>query len=585
MSSPFFSDDKGNKIFGQDDPTISAIKKSAQQGQKRGVSKTTNGGGSFPAPLVSPLATDGSLGDWLSSTPVQFLPYPGIESKTGFTEPLSTDYATQHFDSNNKPNTTPDSLDQRKQVYNFFNDFAGKEFTHLLDYFMDQQGQVSGSIGTQRPIDTSGNSDLSSIYLGSFIRTMDDNEDPTMLGYDINIKLSDSPLFNGTIETFITQFSGLGNTEIGSRTDILSKFKEQFFRFLKTDSPTTSKSPSFIDTTGSGVKVYYMKNLSGLNNLVESGDGEKIKSFIDYGKDMITLEFNEDVSQNIGYLSSLYKSLSWSRINGKQIIPENLLRFDVDITITEIRKFNRVVGNKTKTLEIYADLISKYTYTLYECQFFFPTMPHGDSLDMSEAKSIDGYDIKFNYKYSTMKFSKFSPGPTPDDTKSEFIIDNKYADISTIKSKDTNQTTIQSNTISSSPGVYGLNLIKSYSSDTGNESVVNTPSKTGVLEDVKKSNKLKSIIKQSAQTLRKDVTNAVIKEANRQILSQAALLNKTLDNIRNAIPGAGRMSAPTNVYYDVTGKYNQNGTPLQNDLINAARGFVGNSIKGFFTNP
>jgi hypothetical protein len=576
MSSPFFSDDKGNKIYGQEDPTIKALKKSASQGQKRGTSRISNGG-SFPAPLVNPLSTDGSLGDWVSTTPVQFLPYPGVESKTGFTDPESTDYDTKDYDQNGEALTSSDRISQRRESYNYFLDYSGKEFTHLLDYFMDQQGLVS-----ERKMDISGNPDTHDIYLGSFIRTIDDNEDPTMLGYDVTIKLDDSPLFNGTIESFITQFSGLNNTEIGSRLDTLSEFKSQLFKFLKTNSPISSNSPSFLDSAGSGVKVYYMKNLTGLNNLVDSSDSSKIKSFIDYGSDMMTLEFNEDVSQNIGYLSSLYKSLSWSRINGKQIIPENLLRFDVDITITEVRKFNRMVGNKTKTIEIYPDLISKYTYTLYECQFFFPTMPHGDSIDMSDVKLIDGYEIKFNYKYSTMKFSKFKIGPSPDDTKSEISIDNKYVDISKVRSNDTNKTTINNNTISSIPGIYNLNKYITYSDD-GKTTIES--SKTGLLVDIKKSNNMSSILKKASTKLRKDVTNAVINEANRQILSQAALLNRTIDNIRNAIPGAGRMSEPSNVYYDAAGNYRRDGAPLTNDLINAARGFVGTSIKGFFTNP
>ena len=84
--------------------------------------------------------------------------------------------------------------------------------------------------------------------------------------------------------------------------------------------------------------------------------------------------------------------------------------------------------------------------------------------------------------------------------------------------------------------------------------------------------------KKAVDILKKDLTNAVVREANRRIIAQASLLNKTLDNIRNAIPGAGRMSSPRNIY-DV------NNVPFKNDVVNAARGFVGNAVKGFFTNP
>jgi hypothetical protein len=70
-------------------------------------------------------------------------------------------------------------------------------------------------------------------------------------------------------------------------------------------------------------------------------------------------------------------------------------------------------------------------------------------------------------------------------------------------------------------------------------------------------------IKQSAGDLGKQLINAGIGEVNRQILSKAALLNKSLQNIRDGIPGLERMSAPRNVYR----KYD----PLETALLNAFR--------------
>jgi hypothetical protein len=590
MSAPFFSDDKGNKIFGKEDDTIKSIKNSASLGAQKGVDRSmlNSVGGSFPAPIIHNSPINGSLGDWLSTTPLHFLPYPGIEAKTGFTLPEYTDYEYISFDNSEDKdfNDTPDEkVDKKIETYDYFEDYSSKQFTHLLDYFIDQTGGLGdrrtvylGAVDSQNNTITSGNT--KDIYLGSFIRTIEDNEDPTILGYDLTIKWNESPLFNGTIDTFISQLVGYGNSEIGSRKEILDNFKKQFVKFFKTDSPSGSsqggsstEAPEFLGTNGA--KVYYMKNIIGLNNLVDSSDSNQIKAFVDYGKDFITLEFNEDVSQNIGYLASLYKSLSWSRINGKQIIPENLLRFDVDITITEIRKFNRVVSNKSNVMEVYKDLISKYTYTLYECQFFFNTLPHGDSVSMSDPKYVEKYDIKFNYKYSTMKFSKFTTGPFPDDTKSEYVIDNKHDNINKVKSKDTNNSSIKDNKIVSSTPTH---TIRKYNTYTENISESEIETKTGPLQDIKKENKFKSRFKKDAKVLLKDVTNAGINEFNRQIITQAALLNRSLDNIRNAIPYAGRMSAPTNVY----SKYN---IPFVNDSINAVRKFVGKSVKGFFTNP
>ena len=346
--------------------------------------------------------------------------------------------------------TTQESLESRRVSYDYFKDFGTEQFIHLLDF----QDSYNGSKVERRIGDP--NSAPNNAYLGSFIRTLDDNEDPTMLGFDVKILVDDSPLFNGEVDSFI-KIVGSYNSEVASRQSILDSFRSQLFKFLKNDNPSRTNSdgspyhPSeFIpkrtmdSSSNTGVKIYYLKKIAGLDKLTESTDSSEIKSFVDYGKDFITLTFWEDVSQNIGYLSSLYKQLWWSRTNGKSIIPQNLLRFDVEITVTEVRKYNRVIKeigkniqtglNNNYILNEYVDNISKYTYRLYECQFFFTGLPHGDSLDMTAPVTVDTYDMKFNYKNSTMKFTKFyDPGPlsniTRDSDLSPDNIEKYYTEI------------------------------------------------------------------------------------------------------------------------------------------------------------
>jgi hypothetical protein len=291
------------------------------------------------------------------------------------------------------------SIAKRKKTYNLFRDFSGKQFTHLLDYYITQTGLE------ERPVLTDASRNLN---IGSFIKTLDDNEDPTVLGYDFIIKYNDSPLFNGAIDEFIKQFAAYGNSEIAARASILEKFKQQFNKYFKNDSPNASNAPSFDGT--SGVKSYYLKDIGGLSRLNDQTDNnDSPKQFVEYGKDFITLTLNEDVTQNMAYLAALYKALSYSRETGRQIIPENLLRFDLDLEITEIRKYNRLYRDfTTNKLNVIADQISKQVYTLYECQFFFTEYPHGDKLDMSNPVAVEDYSIKFNFKWSTMKYLKLS---------------------------------------------------------------------------------------------------------------------------------------------------------------------------------
>ena len=419
----------------------------------------------------------------------------------------------------------------------------------------------------------------SSQHLVSFVQTSGSLEDPTYLGYDIIIDKLNSPLFNGSILDFINQFS---DPDIKAREEIWRNFCGDFFSFfhsnisedtgfVKTVDTPPTKGSYRLDRTNA--KPYYLKKISGLDKLVEKeilGANDSTKAFVDYGKDVITLGLYEDVRLSTGTLAFLYKSLAWSRVKGKQVIPENLLRFDVNIEITEIRNFNRVVkGVQNNDLEVYADIPPKYIYTLYDCQFEFPNMSHPGDIDMTEpAKSTDSFDISFNYKFSTLKLQKFTwnnknfniteidNGIVNDDSiyytksgKSLEPFDNISSNITTMTA---------SSPINSYKMSYAINAYQQQNIKTQSPSV-------GPKQD--------SLFKRAFEGLVKNVEKAIDNRINTDLTTQFKLLNETLDNIRNSI-GFGRMSEPTNVYET---------NPLRDDLKNAFRDFVGQSIKGFFS--
>ena len=508
-----------------------------------------------------------------------------------------------------------------KEAYDLFDNSAQYYFAHNFD--------------TQMDIPDSGFTDPSlfkNVHLASYIPNRD-NEDPTMFGYDISINFNSSPLFNGSIIEFINKFTD--SSEIEARRDIWMTFCKQFFKFFKLDekqrvndytrekfnsdwgiTPTgerptkgsaTASSDAFVSSEK--IKTYYLKKIDGLENLVEKDNSitsDTIKTMIDYGKDKIKLSLYEDVSSNTGYLSMLYKTLAWSRKNGKQVIPENLLRFDVTITITEIRDYNLVMKNGDN-LSVFADKLTKYTYTLYDCQFMFNEMPHGNEIDMSAPKQVDSFDITFTYKYSTLSFDKFSQlylGGSQS-TPIKISIDNKKEDVSKPDPKTPNKANLkvynQYLSDKNQQNVYfGKNYPPSQITDLKNaydqktvESAKNKfedfiGSKNGVLNKAKMDSFNKNLLKD----LGKGLKRAAINEVNRQITTQAKLLNTTLDNIRNSI-GIGRMSFPTNVYsidelkygnkgkgHDTSGSINT--TEISNDLRNSLKNFLGQSVRGFF---
>lgn len=276
------------------------------------------------------------------------------------------------------------------------------------------------------PIENPVNGD-SKLRLNQFKSTPGENSDPVMFGFEIIIDDLSSPLLNGSVKDFLNNYSGIH--EIGSKIPVYEDFKQQFIKFFKTKSSvkidiskdSISNSDSIYAASDSSKSLrqngkkaymsYYLRKVSGLSNLSESNTGDTKKYLSDYRKDLITLDFSEDVSLSLGTLSHLYKLLYWSKPNGKTLVPENLLRFNCDIIISECRNFNRVKkGVENGNIEVIKDNLSRYVYSLKECQFFFNKMGHPDEVDMSNIAIFESNNIVFDYKYSTTKFERFNDG-------------------------------------------------------------------------------------------------------------------------------------------------------------------------------
>lgn len=270
----------------------------------------------------------------------------------------------------------------------------------------------------------------STARLANFQSTPFENNDPVMFGFEIIVDAVNSPLLNGSIIDFINNYSGIN--EVAARRQVYEDFKQQFIKFFRTSGtvrisdlqvPTISKmgvnsanQDGQINIFWPGKKAYlgyYIKKVNGLNLLVESNKGDAMKYFVDYKKDMISLDFLEDVSLSVGTLAHLYKLLYWSKPNGKNIIPENLLRFNCDIIISECRNFQRTrKAAEGGNLEIVKDNLSRYIYSLRECQFYFDKMPHDDAVEVGGSNGpqiFDNYGVSFDFKYSYHKFERFVP--------------------------------------------------------------------------------------------------------------------------------------------------------------------------------
>lgn len=405
--------------------------------------------------------------------------------------------------------------------------------------------------------------------VGDFI-TPHDNEDPVFFGFDVKLNGFNSPLLNGEIQRFLgdgeflyEQWQDVLDTELSNRKDIYLEFRKELTKYFDISGSDIPENNNSIFGSTDFDKKYYLKKIDGLQKLNESNAAGKQEAFTKYQTDILKFTFYEDTTLNMGTLYSLYKLLYWSRLRGKSMIPENLLRFDMTITVSELRNFVAVKkASPENQLELLKANLSKYVYNVYECQFFFQSPTHPDSIDMSEKPLMsDKYAIDISYKYSNMDFYRYNPGI------------EEWGVI-------TNQST---ETISSA---FSTEVPNRSFTDTG----VITPSEadiqngrvdviTGIDQSSLSVNNLGDFAKNEKQSatsrLLEGLKSAALNEAQRQLNTQFSLLNNTIDEIRTNF-GIGRIPPPTNVYQIPPGGQ------FFFDVQNSLRNFGGDVLSNFF---
>jgi len=214
-----------------------------------------------------------------------------------------------------------------------------------------------------------------------------DYDDPTFLGIDLVLN-KNTPLFSNknknagtTAYSFLIDYSTYKSVLV--RKKIYSNFIKVIQKIFKFDT----KEGNFVD-----VKNYYINSVAGLGNLN--------KKIVNYGEDKITITLSEDVSMFSLYLAELYNNLVYDYKNQKYIIPDNCLKFDLKLRISDLRVF-KLLSNKngSKVDAINNKLISSQIYILRDCNFdFFNSQIHDDII------SIGGFGAAKNDNAATLKF-------------------------------------------------------------------------------------------------------------------------------------------------------------------------------------
>lgn len=308
--------------------------------------------------------------------------------------------------------------------YDPYTESDAKKETFWGDYIDDKDKTASGralfeildkDVSKFRNILNSnrGENDSDYIYEDSY-------EEPLMLGFEIFFD-TNSPLFyddttthKNSIKYFLEKYGNfnvngdnISIDDIKNRHDQWKEFKNRIFSIFERTTTEGNK----IST-----KPYYINKIVGLNKLN--------KKIITYGEDKLTITLNEDVRMISWYISELYNTLVYSYQNKRMMFPENLLRFNLNIRISDIRNFTMPFTETiTKTDKIKESTKiqknikykkspkSTIMYTLHDCSFdFFNSYNFADDLTMAGygASLPNRSELNFDIIYkSVTRWSNF----------------------------------------------------------------------------------------------------------------------------------------------------------------------------------
>lgn len=202
-------------------------------------------------------------------------------------------------------------------------------------------------------------------------------QDPLFLTFDLVIDQK-SPLFseeqNGA-GGFINNYSAIKS--ISNRRAIYDEFKKRLGELFNigTNSDKNNKS-------------YYINSISGLDKLSAR--------IVKYENDKITINMNEDVSMISAYVAHLYNILSYSYKEQKEMIPANLLRFNLYIKLHDVRNMPLYLQSSETGTTMTFDK-SYQIYILRDCNFIFR-----DSKNFEDTITRGGFDASLANKPSDL---------------------------------------------------------------------------------------------------------------------------------------------------------------------------------------
>lgn len=210
-------------------------------------------------------------------------------------------------------------------------------------------------------------------------------EDPTFLGFTLEVDEDRSPIF-GELMEFLNRYRN-SLPEMAARIPVAKRLQRELRRFF-------SSQESVVDPNDADlyIKSHYINSISGLSKLNNP--------FIKYGEDKLQINLQDDIALSGTYFANLHKHLAYSYATGRVMIPENLLKFVLRIKVSEIRNFTSVpsilrlqqpqsyskseLAEAARVLDALRVNTTCLVYTLWDCHISaMQTAPFEDEIELA----------------------------------------------------------------------------------------------------------------------------------------------------------------------------------------------------------
>jgi hypothetical protein len=223
----------------------------------------------------------------------------------------------------------------------------------------------------------------------NFYESTLDFEDPTFLTFDIFLYTDRSSALFDTqtpygVYAFLKKNEKISK-DFEQRIQILNEFKNRIENIFYTSDE--------FDYLNQNKKTHYIQSIEGIDKFK--------KPIINYKEDKIKITLVEDVKMTAEYIAELYNNLSYDYKFKRKSIPENCLRFDMGVMISDIRRFKKTKpksSNSNQIIEEENKNISREIFILRDCNFNFK-----NSFNVSTTLTQGGFNTS-NPDTSNLKF-------------------------------------------------------------------------------------------------------------------------------------------------------------------------------------